>query len=94
MPTIELERIAQQSHRTELSRDWQRFRAVQRLAALKLQGSRYYFVRQVTCEVQGQVLILKGQVPSFYMKQIAQTLVRDLLRDGLVLDNRVEVDSR
>jgi hypothetical protein len=38
-------------------------------------------------------LIPRGRVPSFYMKQMAQTVVRDLLIDGFVIDNQVEVDQ-
>jgi hypothetical protein len=40
------------------------------------------------------VLILQGRVPTFYLKQVAQTVVRDLLNDGFVIDNRVEVDRK
>jgi hypothetical protein len=50
-------------------------------------------VRHVLCEVRQRVLILRGCLPSFYMKQIAQTVVRDLLSDGFVMDNQVEVDQ-
>jgi len=46
----------------------------------------------VACEVRQRVLVLRGRVPSFYLKQVVQTVVRDLLSDGLVIDNQVEVD--
>jgi osmotically-inducible protein OsmY len=42
----------------------------------QLRASSHYFVRAVTCEFERGVLILRGRVPSFYLKQLAQTLVR------------------
>lgn len=69
-----------------------RDRAVEDQANAVLRSSSYHPVRRVTCEVRQRVLILRGRVPSFHMKQIAQTVVRNLLHDGLAIDNRVEVD--
>ena len=54
--------------------------------------SSYRAVRHVSCEVCGCVLILRGRVPSFYMKQIAQEEVRQLLDGSLVIQNQLEVD--
>ncbi len=68
-------------------------RAIEDRASAVLRSSCYHPVRHVSCEVRERVLILRGRVPSFYLKQIAQTVVRDLLSDGLVIDNRVEVDQ-
>lgn len=43
----------------------------------------------VECE---QVLLVQGQVPSFYLKQILQTILRDI--SGITrIDNRVDVVS-
>jgi osmotically-inducible protein OsmY len=36
----------------------------------------YFSLRGVQCEFDEGVLILRGRVPSFYLKQVAQTLVR------------------
>jgi hypothetical protein len=55
--------------------------------------SSYHAVRRVSCEVRDCVLILRGRVPSFYMKQIAQTVVRHLLESGMVINNQLEVDG-
>lgn len=57
-----------------------------------LQSSSFHLIQQLSCEVNDGVLILRGRVPSYYLKQIAQTVVLDLMCDGLVIDNQVEVD--
>ncbi len=41
----------------------------------RLQRSPYPIVRRLSCEYQGGVLILRGRVPSFYYKQLAQETV-------------------
>ncbi|MGO9115872.1 MAG: BON domain-containing protein [Thermoguttaceae bacterium] len=44
----------------------------------------------VACEFHEGVLALRGRVPSFYLKQMAQTLIRGL--DGVgEINNRLEV---
>jgi hypothetical protein len=58
----------------------------------RLRSSSHGPIRRLTCEVRRRALILRGCVPSFYMKQLAQTLVRDLLSDELVVDNQIEVE--
>lgn len=40
----------------------------------KLHESSYYFLRTVGCEFERGVLTLRGRVPSFYLKQLAQSL--------------------
>ncbi len=67
-------------------------RAIEDRAIALLRSSSYHPVRHVACEVSERALILRGRVPSFHLKQIAQTIVRGLLSDGLVIDNRLEVD--
>jgi len=67
-------------------------RAIEDRAIALLRSSSYHPVRHVSCEVNERVLILRGHVPNFHLKQIAQTVVRELLSDGLVIDNRLEVD--
>ena len=47
---------------------------------------------QVTFRYDQGVLILQGRLPSFYLKQVLQTLLRDL--EGVEqIDNQVEVVS-
>ncbi len=55
-----------------------------------MRRSPYASLRQVTCRFQEGVLILSGQVPSFYMKQMAQESVRNLSQ-VVQIDNRLVV---
>ncbi len=69
----------------------ERDRTMEAQARAELDKSSYYAVRQLSCEVCDCLLTLRGRVPSFYLKQIAQTVVRHI--EGIViLDNHVEVD--
>lgn len=61
-------------------------------ASAVLRESSYDALRRASCEVRNGVLTLRGQVPSFYVKQIAQTVVRHVLESGMVIDNQLEVD--
>ena len=70
-----------------------RDRAIETQARAKLQKSSYYSVRQVSCDVCQCVVMLSGRVPSFYMKQMAQSVVLHLLEGRLVIDNQLEVDQ-
>ncbi len=40
----------------------------------RLRRSDYPALRRVTCENRGDVLVLKGTVPTYHLKQIAQEL--------------------
>jgi hypothetical protein len=68
-----------------------------RIAALKLlQSSSYTTLRRLRCEVMDAVVIVHGILPSYYLKQVAQTIVLRL--EGIEgVMNLVEVrgiDSR
>jgi osmotically-inducible protein OsmY len=55
-----------------------------------MRRSGYYELRGVSCDFHEGVLILRGRVPSFHLKQLAQSLVFHL--DGVQeLSNRLEV---
>ncbi len=41
----------------------------------RLSASGYVSLRALRCEVAGAVVILRGALPSYYLKQMAQTLV-------------------
>jgi hypothetical protein len=59
-------------------------------ARVRLRQSCYHTVRSVSCRFHEGVLILDGRVPSYYLKQIAQTLVHRV--PGVEeLDNRLQV---
>lgn len=63
---------------------------VAEIAQQRLQASSYIALRSVKCWYHEGVLILTGDVPTFYTKQIAQTLVRNLDQVELI-DNRLVV---
>ena len=51
----------------------------------------YHCLKQVACDFHEGVLTLRGRVPSFYLKQIAQELVANLV--GVeVLRNHLDVE--
>ena len=70
----------------------EREQVIKAQASAVLCESSYHAVRRLSCEVRNCTLTLRGRVPSFYMKQIAQTVVRHLLEGGMVIDNQLEVD--
>jgi osmotically-inducible protein OsmY len=55
-----------------------------------LQQCAYPVVRRVECRYYDGVLTLTGNVPTFHMKQVAQTAVRDMNQVDRI-DNRLEV---
>lgn len=59
-------------------------------AVSRLAGSGYLPLRKVRCEENEGVLTISGTVPSYYLKQIAQTLVATV--EGVTrVENRLEV---
>ena len=65
-------------------------KAIQAMVASRLQHSGYVELRDISCHFHEGVLTLRGCVSSYYMKQLAQTLVLHL--EGVQeLNNRVEV---
>ena len=64
--------------------------AVQSEAQNLLERSNYLALRRLRCEFADGRLILNGRVPTYYLKQVAQTIVRQL--PGVRrIDNRVDV---
>lgn len=57
----------------------------------ELGNSSYYAVRRVLCEFCDGTLILRGQVPSYFLKQIAQTVVRRGSNGSVRIENQLEV---
>lgn len=47
-------------------------------ARARLQQSPYPLIRVLECGFHEGVLTLRGRLPTFYMKQLAQTCVRDV----------------
>ena len=76
---------------------WQNASAVNseiaKTAGKRLQASLHTPLRSIRCEVHEGVLVLRGQVTSYYLKQLAQETVRTL--EGVeVIVNVVEVIRR
>jgi osmotically-inducible protein OsmY len=64
--------------------------AVQAEAQTRLRTSGYHELHLISCNFHEGVLSLRGRVSSFYLKQVAQTVVREL--DGVdEINNRLEV---
>lgn len=61
-----------------------------RMAQNCLRASGYRALAKISCEYHEGVLILRGNVPTFYMKQVAQTQVKEMAGVQQV-DNRLSV---
>lgn len=62
-------------------------------AKVILQSSSYVAIAQLRCEFDNGVLTISGELPSFYLKQLAQTLIRNI--EGIQrIVNCVEVSER
>ena len=66
------------------------FQEIAEIAQQLLRKSAYFELRNVSCEFSGGVLTLRGRVPSYHLKQLAQASVADV--PGVIeIHNRVEV---
>ena len=63
----------------------------QAVAERGLRSSRYSALKHVSCDYQGGVLVLRGCLPTYYLKQIAQEVVAHQLGQAGRLENRIEV---
>jgi osmotically-inducible protein OsmY len=64
--------------------------AIPQIAEHRLRNSSYWAVRTVSCDYHEGVLILRGRVSAYYLKQVAQTVVREM--DGVQeINNFIEV---
>jgi hypothetical protein len=87
MPVMDAEKTVLEVQTTvQGGGDWE---VVER-AEDRLRNSAYQELRSVFCSYRGGILTLRGRVPSFYLKQLAQTLLTGL--DSVEhLNNQVEV---
>jgi osmotically-inducible protein OsmY len=65
---------------------------IERTAEDRLRHSSYLELRNVWCDYHEGVLTLRGHVPSYHLKQMAQAIMHDL-EDDLELNNQLEVVS-
>jgi hypothetical protein len=59
-------------------------------ARTRFQRSPYHELHEINCDFREGVLILRGRVPSYFIKQVAQSAVFSLEGIGEI-DNRLEV---
>jgi len=64
-----------------------------RAAERQLREGTHLPLLRLTCTCQDGVVAIHGRVPSYYLKQLAQTLVRRL-HEVRGIDNRVQVVAR
>jgi hypothetical protein len=68
------------------------FQEIAEIAQAALRRSSYFELHDVTCDFSGGILTLRGSVPSYHLKQLAQASVAEV--PGVVeVDNCVEVVS-
>jgi hypothetical protein len=68
------------------------FQEITAIAQAALRRSSYFELHDVSCDFRGGTLTLRGNVPSYHLKQLAQASVADV--PGVVeVDNCVEVVS-
>jgi osmotically-inducible protein OsmY len=66
------------------------FQEIAEIAQQVLRRSSYFELHDVACDFSGGVLTLRGRVPSYHLKQLAQASVANV--PGVVeVHNRVEV---
>lgn len=66
------------------------FEEIEGIARAALRRSSYFELRGISCEFSGGVLTLRGHVPTYHLKQIAQASVVDV--PGVVeVHNLIEV---
>jgi osmotically-inducible protein OsmY len=63
---------------------------ISNLAESRLHRTTYRGLKHVSCEFHEGLVILSGRVPTYYLKQIAQTIVGEVEGVGQVV-NRLEV---
>ncbi|MBM4001390.1 MAG: hypothetical protein FJ297_17960 [Planctomycetes bacterium] len=67
---------------------------IARAAEAALKGSGYDALRRIACEFHEGKLTLRGRVATYYLKQVAQSALRELV-DGHAaiarIDNQIEV---
>lgn len=61
-------------------------------AQIALRKAPYGGLKAADCHLADGHLVLSGSVPSFFLKQMAQTLMLQVLDSTIQVDNRLEVD--
>jgi osmotically-inducible protein OsmY len=67
-----------------------RWSTIEETAEDRLRRSGYLALRDIPCEVRGGVARLRGRLPTYYLRQVAQAIVAEV--DGvIVVSNQIEV---
>lgn len=66
--------------------------SIERAAQIQLARSGYTSLRAVTCRFRDGTLILRGDVPSYFHKQVAQEAIRKV-KSVESIENEIEVPS-
>jgi hypothetical protein len=61
------------------------------VAERALRSGPYPALKKLSCDCQGGVLVLRGCLPTYYLKQIAQEVVAQQLKGAGRLDNQIQV---
>jgi hypothetical protein len=64
---------------------------IQAVAERALRSGPYPALKQLSCDCQDGVLVLRGCLPTYYLKQIAQEVVGLQLKGRGRLDNQIQV---
>lgn len=59
-------------------------------ARRRLAASPYRCLRKIECDCEGDIILIRGELPSYFLKQLAQELLRELNGCSAV-ENRTEV---
>jgi len=65
--------------------------SLQAVAEQALRSGPYPALKKLSCDYQGGVLVLRGCLPTYYLKQIAQEVVAQQVRGVGRLDNQIQV---
>jgi BON domain len=63
---------------------------IDELAESRLRSNSYLALKNVTCELSHGRLVLRGCLPSYYLKQVAQEVVASVA-DGMPVVNQISV---
>jgi len=64
---------------------------IRQLAEAQLRQSSYSALRNVSCDYRDGVLTLRGELPKYFLKQVAQTLIVANVPEVERVDNQVNV---
>jgi hypothetical protein len=90
---MEIEKAISPMHRNKpnLNNDHECLRQVESTIREALKASGYHALRRLSCEFDGAVFSLRGQVSTYYEKQVAQQIALSHLGGRVCFDNQLDV---